>query len=422
MSAAPGRTSFARNAWGLIAGNLVSALMVLARNILIARMISVEDFGIASTFAIAITLIETGTNLALDRMVVRDPLGGRRTFMAALHSIQLMRGVLGAFVIMVFAPLYASVMGVPDLTWAYLILAAVPLVRAASHLDMFRAQRGFAFGPFLKATLLSHGASLVAALPLAIWLPDFRVMLAAVILQQLVFVIMSHRAAASRYRLLWDPMILRKSLRFGLPLLLNGIVMFATLNGDQMLVGSFLGMETLGWFAVAFSLTLLPATIAANTLQSLLLPGLSRLRRHSAAERVQVRRILAITAATGATLVIGLAVAGPFAIDLLYGPRYHEAAQIIPLLALLQGLRLLKAGPAIIAIARGQTIDPLIANLPRLASVPCACLLLGAGGDVMTVINVALAGEALCVLTALLLLGLRGAARPAILGRELRHG
>lgn len=415
------RSTPVRGATALGISNAATALMILARNVLIANLISVEDFGIASTFALAATLVEAGTNIALDRLVVQDVRGGRRSFVSALHVVQVLRGIVGGVVLLAFGPGFASIMGVPQYGWAYQLLAIVPLIRGFTHLDVFRAQRRMRFLPLATAQVLANAVALAAAWPLAAWLGDFRVMLAAVLIQQIALVAMSHAFTRGRYRLRWDADVLRHSLRFGAPLMLNGVAMFLALQGDLFLVGTFLGMEVLGWFAVAFSLTLLPANILANTAQSLMLPGLSG-TRHNAEWNARVCMTLGGTVLLALAMVLAFITLGPVLIDLLFGARYASATEILPYLAVLQGIRLAKAGPAIISIARGETHDPLLANLARLLAIPCAFVWLGMGGGVFSVIAFAIIGECGALLCAYLLLIRRGViAVPRIAGR-VRHG
>lgn len=422
MSVFPRLSTHRRGAVILMSGNLGGALLTLVRNLIIARMIGVEDFGIASTFALAVTLIEAGTNLGLDRMMVQDPRGGRRSFQHSLQAIQLMRGVIGAVLTLIFAGVFASLMGVPQLTWAYQCLAIIPLFRGLLHLDMYRAQRSMRFQPFVLVTLMSNALALVAAAPLAFWLNDFRVMLGAVLLQQSVLVIASHAFASTSYGLRLDRRVGIDVLRFGAPLLLNGFVVFATLNGDQMLIGSFLGMEVLGWFAVAFSLTLVPATVAANTAQSVLLPGLSRCQSDFTAFIVRAKRVLSSMAMLAILMATVLALVGPYAIAVLFGEKYGAAAGILPWLAVLQGVRIAKAGPAIVSVARGDTRDPLIANVARLVFLPIAAIALSTGGDVTLLILIAILGEGFALGVALFLLSVRGVIPVRPMPRRPRHG
>lgn len=411
-----------RSAAVLGASHAASALMILGRNVAIASLISVEDFGIASTFALAMTLVEAGTNVALDRLVVQDRWGGRHRFIAALHALQLIRGAVGAAVLLALGPIFASLMGVGHLAWAYQLLALIPLIRGFLHLGVFRVQRQMQFLPYAASIVISNAVVLAMAVPLAGWLGDFRVMLAAVLVQQVVLVAMSHVFVRIRFSLRWNTGVLCHSLRFGGPLLLNGVAMFLALQGDLFLVGTFLGMEVLGWFAVAFSLTLLPANILANTAQSLMLPGLSGARSDAIEWSARVGVTLGGTVLLGTGLVMLFVTVGPTFIHLVFGERYAPAAEILPFLAILQGVRVAKAGPAIISIALGQTRDPLMANVARLLAIPLAFLWLNAGGDIHTVIACGLIGECGALLCAYMLLIRRGVISLPRMRRLAQHG
>lgn len=392
----------------LTSGNLGGALLVLLRNILIARLISVEDFGIASTFAIAVTLVETGTNLGMDRLIVQDRRGGRQSFIAALHAIQILRGCIGACLVLIFAHGYASLMSLPEHTWAYQCLAVIPLTRSITNLGIFRAQRQLKFRPFVSVTIVSNLVAIATAVPVGLWFEDFRAMLVVLLVQQVCWVLMSHLVCTARYRVRWDGFILKDCLQFGVPLLVNGIVIFAILSGDQILVGSFLGMEVLGWFAVAFSLTLVPATVLANTLQALLLPRLVRCRSETSVFSRESWTVVRTCTVLAVCMSVVLALLGPHAVGILFGAKYGDAAQILPWLAVLQGIRVAKAGPAIVSIASAKTKDPLIANLSRLGFLPLALIWLGAGGGVMAIVMCAILGEMIALLVSLTLLVRRG--------------
>ncbi|MGD1924831.1 MAG: oligosaccharide flippase family protein [Paracoccaceae bacterium] len=397
----------ARDGLALGAANAAGALIILGRNILIARMVSVEEFGIAGTLAIAVTLIEAGTNLSIDRYAIRASAGVRRRGVATLHAMQAARGLVGAVLILLFAAAYARMMGVPHLSGSYQLLALVPLLRGLMHLDIQRAQRQMAFLPLISTTLSSQIASLATGVALAVWTGDHRAMLAAIILQQAVQTGVSHLIARRVWSAAIDVDVLADALRFGWPLLLNGLVMFATLQGDQLLVGGAFGVEVLGWFAVAFTLTLVPATIYANTLQSLLLPKVARARARPAAFASSVRQVMALSLVGGAAFAIVMGAFGPTLSFWLFGPRYVEAATVLPWLAVIQGLRIVRAGPAILSIADGRTKEPLLANLVRLAALPAAAGAVALGGDLMAVVSAALAAEILALATAVALFARR---------------
>jgi O-antigen/teichoic acid export membrane protein len=128
---------------------LAAALLSLVRNVIIARLISVEDFGIASTFAITMAMVEMASNIAVDRLLVQARDGEEPHLLSTLHSIQAARGLFGAVVLFVIAHPVSLLFGLPEVAWAYQAMAAIPLLRGLANLDMFRRQRDMQFLPFV---------------------------------------------------------------------------------------------------------------------------------------------------------------------------------------------------------------------------------------------------------------------------------
>jgi O-antigen/teichoic acid export membrane protein len=388
----------------LTSGNAAAALLSLVRNIVIARLISVEDFGIASTFAITMALVEMASNFSLDRLVVQARDGDAPRLLSTLHAVQAIRGLLGAGVLVLVAGPIATLFGVPEVAWAYQALALIPLLRGLAHLDMFRRQRAMQFVPSATVEVSAQMLSSLAALPLALWLGDWRAMLYALLIQQAVFTAVSHGVALRPYRWNWDRDIIRRTLRFGLPLLANGILMFGIFQGDRIIVGSLIGMTELGWFSVAFSLTFMPAMVLAGSLQSFLLPQLARAQDDAAA----FRRLYLVAAQASLLLGVGLAVmfwfAGPMLVVLLYGAKYELAAPVVVWLAIMQGLRIARIGASITATAKANTTNPLLANIARVVALPIAWVAVVMGGSVTAVVAIAIAGECVALLVSQLLL------------------
>ena len=379
----------------LTTGNLAAALLSLLRNIIIARLISVEDFGIASTFAITMALVEMASSLSLDRLLVQARDGEAAHFLSTLHAVQAIRGLLGGMILIAAAGPIAALFGVPEVAWAYQALALVPLLRGLAHLDMFRRQRAMEFVPSVTVEAAAQLLATIAALPLALGLDDYRAMLCALLLQQFVFTAASHWVANRSYRWAWDADVLRRSFHFGWPLFLNGFLMFGIFYGDRIIVGSLIGMTELGWFSAAFLLTLAPTTVLAKTCQSLFLPQLSAARDDMAEfSRIYVLVFQSIVLCA-LILALGFALAGPAVLVVLFGPDYEPAATILVWLAVMQALRVAKAGPAIAALARAETSNPLLANLPRVILLPFSALAVMSGGGILFVVGLGIIGEGL---------------------------
>lgn len=386
------------------AGNVSAALLSLLRNVLIARLIGVEDFGIASTLAIAVSAVEATSYIALDRLLVQAKDGEASEFMSTAHAILALRGVLGATVLFVAADPISWLFGVPETAWAYQALSLIPLLRGLAHLDIHRRQREMHFLPFVTVEATAQLVATAAALPLALAFGDYRVMLFCLLIQQLVFMTASHVVATRPYRWAWDGAIARRCIVFGWPVLLNSVLMLGMFYGDRVIVGSLVGMTELGWFTAALMLTMIPVQIVSGTLSGWFLPQLARVQN----EEVSFVRLYLVTTQAcllaGLLLAVGFALIGPGIFMILYGVQYEAGLSVLVFMALMQGVRLARAGPSIVATSMARTTNPLLANVARVSMLPVAWASVYLGAGVMSVVAIGIVAEVFAFAVSLYLL------------------
>lgn len=391
----------------LAVGGLASAICSFARNILIARLISVEDFGIAATFAMTMSLIEMASNLALDRLIVQFPDGDDPRLIATAHAFQFARATIASLLLLAVAGPVASLFQVPQVTWAFRVIAIVPLIRGLMHLDWARQQREMRFA---SAVWMDSGSQLlvtILAIPMAMWLGDFRVMLAVVICQVTAMTILSHLFADRPYRWAWDLLLIKRMLRFGWPLLLNGLLMFVILQGDKTIVGAGFSMKELGYYSAAFSMALLPSMVLAKVLSTFLLPLLSSVQHENGLFTRRATVALDLCVIGGVAVGMACLLVGPSMLCVTYGDRYVDGIFIVGWLGLMQVARLSKAGPTIVAMSKGDTTNPFFANLVRCIGFGLAIACVASGYGVQSVAICGLIGEILAATASIVLLRIR---------------
>lgn len=376
----------------ILSGNLTNAALMLARNLVIARLISLEDYGIASTFVLAVAIVEMMSALGLQQQMVQSKTGADPEFQAALQGFQALRGVMnGIFLFLLAGPL-AAFFGVPEVTWAYRAIALVPLMQGFVHFDMYRMSRTLNYLPGTITLVVPPLASLLLVWPLYLIFADYRVLLFAILAQYALILTASHILAKRPYRLRLDRGVMARGLRFGWPLMLNGALMFAVFNGERMIVGRELGLEALALFSMAFSLTLSPALVLSRSAMSFFLPQLSGTLGTApfpalAMAAFQGHLVL------GCAMVLGVAlVGGPF-VHAVLGLKYADAIPLLTWLAILQALRVFKGGCSTVAMSAAHTENAMLANLVRVALLPLAWIWVAGGGDLLDVIWIGILGE-----------------------------
>ena len=382
-----------RTAFLVVSGNAFTSALLLVRNLVVARLISVEDYGVASTFAITMAIVEMTSNLGLQQLVVQDRGGDDPRLQAGLQGFNALRGLLAGAILLALAGPLAAFLGVPDIAWAYQLMALVPVARGLQHFDVERFKRTMRFGPWILAGLMPAALSVAAVWPLDRLFGDWRVMLYAVLGQVALSLLASHLLAERRFAMSLDRAIMAKGLRFGWPLLLNGVLLFLVMHGEKLIVGRELGMAALGIFAMGFTLTLTPTLILARSAQAFFLPQLSAVQDDDARFQPMAAATMQAAVANGLLVAVAIVALGPPFVALVLGEKYAALGPLLSWLGILQAVRVFKAGPAVVALARGRTGNAMIGNLPRVAAILLAWWALAEGAGLLSVVTIGIAGE-----------------------------
>jgi O-antigen/teichoic acid export membrane protein len=382
----------------------------LIRNIVFARLLAPQDWGLAATFWVTLSLVEILGSLSSDRLLVQADDGDDEALQRTAQLVLALRGAVLAVLLVAIAPLATAWFGVPDATWAYRTLALIPMARGLTHLDLYRVQRQLRFGPLVRLELASQAAALLAAWPLAKAVPSAWAVLWVEVGKTLVLVAGSHLLAERSYGWGADPARARRLFAFGWPLGLNAVVIYLVFQGDPMIIGRYAGLTAVGLYSVASTLAAPAALGAAHLVSVVLLPVMARHQHDLAALRRD--HAVCLQGCVGLALVtsVPLIVCGSWLVTVLYGVAYAPAGSLLAWLGAAYAVRMIRAAPTLAALARGDTVSVLLANLARLAAYPCAIVAAAHGAPLAWIPGCALLGE----LAALAIVLVRVRARHAL--------
>ncbi|CTQ49337.1 oligosaccharide flippase family protein [Jannaschia donghaensis] len=376
----------------LLSGNMATSGLLFARNLVVAALIPVEDYGIAATFALAMAAVEMASSFGLQQQIVQARDGDDARLQDALTGFQLLRGVLASVVLFAVAGPLAAFLGIPEVTWAYQVLAAVPLLKGLQHLDIHRFNRDGRFGPLVVTNAIPPAVSLVLIWPMAVWFGDWRAMLGAILIHAGLGAVVSHVVADRRWRPVFDRHLWARTMTFGWPILLNAVVLFVVFQADKLAVGRIMGLAPLGVFAMGVTLTLTPSLVAARTIQTAALPRLSASAGTQQFTR-QANRTLVASMAAGLAIAMAGIVTGWASAKVLTGTDWAGLAPLLGPLGIVQGLRIAKSGSAIVGLALGRSGNAVLSNLPRVAALIVGVAALSQGSGLLVLIWLGAVGE-----------------------------
>jgi len=379
----------------ILSGNMTASLLTLVRNLVVARLISVEDYGIAATFAVVMSIVEMLSTLGLQQQIIQSKSGNDPAFQASLQGFNVLRGAIASAVLFVSAGAIAQFLKIPEVAWAYQLMALVPLFNSLMHFDIHRLTRSMNYLPGVMTQAVPAFLALLLVYPLYLAYGDYRVMLYSIVAQFGLMMVTSHFMAERRFSIAFDRTVIAEALRFGWPLLINNALLFAVFNGEKLIIGRELGMADLAIFAMGFTLTLTPTLVMAKSAQNFFLPQLAAVQDDPKAFNQLTIVTLQTVIFLGLALVAGTVLLGGPVVYLLLGEKFAPLLPLLIWFAIMQAMRVLKAGGAIVALAKSHTQNAMWSNIVRVVGLIPAWWVAVGSGDILTILWIATAAETL---------------------------
>lgn len=342
-----------------------------ARSLVLTRMLGPVEFGLASSIAILASLVAMSTSLGPGRYLIQAKDGGGAEALAVAHALAIGSGVLSSILLLGLAWPTALMLGAPQDVGAFLWLAAIPLIRGFDHLRVEQVQRDHRFWPASASGITENLAGLIAVTCAAVALQDHRAVLFGLGAQAAASVCASQALARAPYRISFAAIPAARALRFGLPLMLNGLALAALGHLDRLAVGGLLGLAELGRYTLATMIFYLPASLLFRVVTSIAQPRLSAAWHESPrAGFPRLFRRMNVAASIGAALAAGVvAMLGDALLTTVFGGDFGTGDVFFAVFSLAVFMRFAKQSANIGGICMGRTKDLMLSNLSGAAGI-----------------------------------------------------
>lgn len=373
-------------------GFVLSQGMRFASNLILARLLFPEAFGLMALMAMVLTGLTMLSDTGVPQSIMQNKRGDDRNFLNTAWTLNLMRGVVLWLVACALAWPAAWLYDAPELLWI-LPLGGLSLVMlGAAPTRVFSAQRHLQLGRIMGIELASQLLGILAMVTLAWMYQSYWALVTGVLvtgLAKLVFEWTMLSGPSNSLR--WEKDAARELLRFGGWIMLSSAFGFVLLQGDRAILGVFLTVEKLGIYNIAYFLAFFPVLMAHTMMSKLLIPSYREMFAGKDGEHDRkIRRMRMVLTGTVMVLLTIMVLIGPALIDLLYDDRYAEAGPIIVMISSAQMLSLIMLTYDQAALARGDSRRFFWVIALR-ATVQTCCFLAGAA---LAGLPGALAGQA----------------------------
>jgi len=267
----------------------------LARLVILARILSPNDFGLMGIVLLTMATLETFTQTGFQAALIQKK-EDIRSNLDAVWTVLILRGFILFAILYFIGPYVAIFFNTPEAKPIMQVIGFSVLLQAFTNIGVIYFQKELEF----KKEFIYQVAGTLA---------DFIVAVSAVLILQnvwaLVFGLLAGKAARCFVSYLIHPYRPHLSLDlgkakelfgFGKWILGSSILIFLITQGDDIFVGKLLGVTALGFFQLAYRISNLPATEITHVISQVTFPAYSKLQDNIPKLREAYLKVLQITA------------------------------------------------------------------------------------------------------------------------------
>lgn len=327
-------------------------IMGLCSTLVLARLLTPEDFGVVAIVTTLLSIIGPVTELSLSAALIQQQAPTEEHFHTA-WTMNLLRALLVGGGFCLAAPWVADFYGDTRLTGVMLAIGLSIVICGLSNPKLIVRERNLEFWPSFVMSVSNKLVGLLVGVTLALIYRNYWALIGGTLAAQLAGVAASYWLQPYRPR--WSLRHFKQLWSFSIWLTLGQTVNTLNWRLDHLIVGTFLGPTALGTYVVGDNLAALPTRESTGPIQQTLFPSF-RAVIHDRERLVRTyQRAQALVSAVALPIGFGVAVAADVLVPLVLGPNWGEAVLVVQVLSCVFALQTMGSTVQPLALAEGAT-------------------------------------------------------------------
>jgi O-antigen/teichoic acid export membrane protein len=322
----------ARGGAALAAGTFVERGARFARNMILARILAPEQFGIMAIVMAANQLFEALTEVGVIQAIIQNKKGDTEEFLNVAWWFSAVRGI-GLYLIgFLAAPFVASFYDEPLLTSLLRVAFLAMLFSGLTSPRLYVLQKHLKFGKYVWIMQGSGLAGTVLTLVAAIYVRNVWALVFGLVAEVVIRCLMSFILCPIRPRFTFDKESSRDLFRFSKGMVGLPILTFVVMQADIFVLGKVCSKDLLGMYSMALALANIPVMVFSRVAGPLILPVFSGLQNDLARLGETLLKTTRLVWLFGLPLAVCLTVFSKPILTVVYGSPYAAAAPAYGLL------------------------------------------------------------------------------------------
>ena len=337
-----------------VAFNSVDQVLIFARFIALAVLLSPRDFGVFGIGLVTLAALDALTRPGIRNALIQKS-GDIEPYVDVAWTLQMTRGVVVATFLWIFAPWVAAFVDTPDAEQLMRVLGVIFLIQEVSNPRVLYFHRDLEFHKDFHFRVSGALADLIVALVAAFWLRNYWALVLGFAARNCAMFVVSYQLLHYRPRIAMQWHKLKELLNYGVWVWLTGLLNFIVQQGASVVVGKSLGASALGWLQMAQripSLALQQGVI--NPMASVAFPAYAKIRGDHARLRHAFLRVTALWAAVTLPMASGIAAVGGDFTRIFLGEKWLPMVPALILLSIALLVRSLVATAMPLFMGQGR--------------------------------------------------------------------
>ncbi len=288
------RARVVRGGFWVFAIRITDRLFRLARTIVLARLLAPADFGLFGIALLAMSALETFSQTGFNAALIQKQ-GDTKSYLDTAWTIQAIRGIVLALILLVIAPYVAAFFDAPAAKPILQVIGVSVLFQGFTSIGVMYFQKELEFHKQFVYVLSGTLADISVAISAAFLLRSVWALVLGLLAGNLVRMAVSYLIHPFRPRPRLNQKQFKELFGFGKWVLGSSILVFLITQGDDIFVGKLLGVTALGFYQLAYRLSNMPATEITHVISQVTFPAYSKLQDNLPRLREAYLKVLQIT-------------------------------------------------------------------------------------------------------------------------------
>lgn len=392
------KSGFLRSASVLTVSNIGTLAATFLRGVILARSLDPTEFGLALlliTISIGLDVMQDG---GIDQLIVQSKHGTRREIVAAAQAYRIAGALIAAMALFFLAGPIANLLNTPELAGSIRILAIIPLLRSTVNLSYKKQQRDRIYTQEAAIDLSRCILETVVLFVALQYYPVHWAVIFGLVTNAFLHTFLSNVVFGEN----WLAPLRKRAMRivgaFALPVTVNSFLLFATMQGDRLIIANVLNPAQVAIYASAAAFGQAGTTFLGRITASLSISHFGAGQFRHSAVQAKAQKVHLYFLGFSTAVGIGLALIVPFLVALVYGEAYGGQFSLIAVLSCVNAVQIEQGLLTPLLTSAGRTrIFPLLTTV-RASSIPLGFAALSFGLPLESVAVATLAGTFLAAL------------------------